>query len=154
MSARDLGFEQFTQALNFETLRPRREVLRDYREVVERAYTPAAYFGRVRRMAGALRFTNARIDMLRSGIVKNVAAAVRVCWAGGVRAAHGKREFWRTFIHAAWTDMRTLELVVPMLAAYVHLGPFARRMTAAIDRALAAQELSEANDPTELVAAE
>jgi radical SAM superfamily enzyme YgiQ (UPF0313 family) len=38
--------DQCTQGLNFETRRPREEILRDYRRIVEAIYDPAAYAGR------------------------------------------------------------------------------------------------------------
>ncbi|HET6922900.1 MAG TPA: radical SAM protein, partial [Anaeromyxobacteraceae bacterium] len=46
--------DQCTSGLNFETRRPRAEMLADYREVLARTYRPDAYFGRVRRVARQL----------------------------------------------------------------------------------------------------
>lgn len=47
--------DQMTGGLNFLTSRPRAEVLREYRAALERIYSPAAYFARVRRMLEWLR---------------------------------------------------------------------------------------------------
>ena len=46
--------DQCTAGLNFETARPRRDILVDYATVLERIYDPAAYFGRVRNVGRAL----------------------------------------------------------------------------------------------------
>src|SRR5256885_5505591 len=48
------GGDQCILGLNFETLRPRRDVLADYKSVIDRIYTPQAYFGRVTRAAQKL----------------------------------------------------------------------------------------------------
>jgi radical SAM superfamily enzyme YgiQ (UPF0313 family) len=48
------GGDQCILGLNFETLRPRRDVLADYKSLIDRIYTPKAYFGRVRRVAREL----------------------------------------------------------------------------------------------------
>jgi hypothetical protein len=48
------GCDQSILGLNFETLRPRRDVLADYKSVIDRIYTPQAYFGRVTRAARKL----------------------------------------------------------------------------------------------------
>ena len=40
--------------LNFKTLRPRQDVLADYAHILERIYDPAAYAGRLRRLAKML----------------------------------------------------------------------------------------------------
>ena len=53
-SPQDAG-DQCTIGLNFETKRPRRDVLADYRAVLAAVYDPSAYFGRVRRVARMLR---------------------------------------------------------------------------------------------------
>ncbi|MCW5744751.1 MAG: B12-binding domain-containing radical SAM protein [Alphaproteobacteria bacterium] len=50
--------DQCTGGLNFVTLRPKREVLADYRAVLQRVYEPAAFFARVRHVGRVLRRSN------------------------------------------------------------------------------------------------
>jgi Domain of unknown function (DUF4070)/Radical SAM superfamily len=50
--------DQCTQGLNFDTLRPRQEILCDYKRILERVYDPAAYTGRIRRLAAMLDNSN------------------------------------------------------------------------------------------------
>ena len=40
--------------LNFETLRPRQEILADYKSILERIYDPASFAGRLQRLAKML----------------------------------------------------------------------------------------------------
>ena len=46
--------DQCTMGLNFETLRPRQEILADYVHILERIYDPAAFAGRLQRLAKLL----------------------------------------------------------------------------------------------------
>src|SRR5208282_755096 len=46
--------DQCTAGLNFVTLRPRRDVLADFRDILERIYEPAAYFSRTQSVGRAL----------------------------------------------------------------------------------------------------
>lgn len=131
------GADQCTQGLNFETIRPRDEILEDFRKVVARTYSLESYHRRVRRLADLLRFENAKIDVFRSGFLKNAAFVVRLSWHMGVRARAGKRLYWGTILHAARRDPRTLEAVFLSLAAYAHTGPFSEHVLAAIDRRIA-----------------
>src|SRR5262249_18013457 len=45
------GGDQCVSGLNFETKRPRRDVLIDYRHVLDRIYSPDAFFERVQNVA-------------------------------------------------------------------------------------------------------
>lgn len=125
--------DQCTQGLNFETLRPREEILTDFRTVIARTYDERAYHLRVRRMADLMRFPDANIDVFRSGLLKNIAMFLRLSWHAGVRAERGKRLYWGTLWHALKRDPATFEAVFLSLAAYTHTGPFARSVLKAID---------------------
>ncbi|MBJ3775275.1 B12-binding domain-containing radical SAM protein [Acuticoccus sp. 2012] len=129
--------DQCTQGLNFDTLRPRAEILRDFRTVVARTYDLKAYHRRVRRLADLLRFDHANIDVLRSGFMKNALFVLRLSWVMGITAKEGKRLYWGTLLHAARRDTRSLEAVFLSLAAYTHTGPFSRDVLKAIDAKIA-----------------
>lgn len=130
----DATGDQCTMGLNFDTKRPRAEILADFRAVVISVYELRRYHERVRRMARLMRFDNAEIDLLRSGIVKNLTFALRLSYLMGVRATAGKRLYWGTLYQAVRHDIRTLEAVFLSLAAYLHVGPFSRTVVEAIDR--------------------
>ena len=48
------GMDQCTQGLNFDTLRPRRDILSDYKRVLEKVYDPVVYAKRLQRLAKLL----------------------------------------------------------------------------------------------------
>jgi len=45
---------------------------------------------------------------------------------------------WQTFMNCAKRDTSSARIAVQMIAAYAHLGPFSRKVIAAIDTRLAA----------------
>jgi hypothetical protein len=120
--------DQCTAGLNFDTNRPRRDVLRDYKNVLEAIYDPAAYFGRVRRVGRLLR--RGRSYQMISGDLRSF---VRLLWRIP-RAGHGvRRQLWSTLIDCLINNPRALPYVVKICALYLHLGPFARQVIAEID---------------------
>ncbi|MEM0906097.1 MAG: radical SAM protein [Pseudomonadota bacterium] len=144
--------DQCTQGLNFDTLRPREDILKDYLTVVQRVYEPSAFYRRVRRVADLMRFPASNIDLFRSGFSKNAMFVVRLCWWMGVRAPCAKRHFWRTLLYVAWRDHRALESVFLAIAAYAHIGPFSRTVVQSIEEKIADLKAAEANAEPALAA--
>lgn len=146
----DNGGDQCIAGLNFETARPRRDVLIDYKRILERIYDPAVYYARVRTVVGMLD----RPALDRS-------AAPRVTRVGGIRLAQWRllwRLLWRITLRqpnalvpfaralhlAATTNPRAVQTVGALAAFYLHLGPFSRFVIAALDRQIA---LADAEGP-------
>jgi radical SAM superfamily enzyme YgiQ (UPF0313 family) len=132
--------------LNFITRRPRRDVLIDYRTVVEKVYAPQAYFERVRIMGRTLNRANyTRLPLKKK--VKEASMLVRLIWQMGVRSRELRPYFWRTLIDVARHRMSSMEQVVTMMIVYMHLGPFSRYLVGEIDRQLAVEELAVESVP-------
>jgi hypothetical protein len=131
------GGDQCSTGLNFDTLRPLRDVLQDYRLILERIYEPAAYAARVDRLVGLLDRSGRERDLPdgdRRGKVSALESLHRI-----VTAIPPAREpFWRTFMGCAKSNPASVRIVVSLLMLYLHLGPFSRQVIAAIDRRIAA----------------
>jgi hypothetical protein len=55
-----------------------------------------------------------------------------------MRALPEVREpFWKTFVEVAKTNSGALRYIVMLMALYVHLGPFSKRVIGEIDRRMA-----------------
>ena len=120
--------DQCTAGLNFETTRPRREVLGDYGAVLKAIYDPAAYFGRVRRVGRILeRQRSHRI------VWKDLRSLARLAWRISDAGPGARRQFWSTILDCATHNPKALPYLIMMMALYLHLGPFARRVIAEID---------------------
>lgn len=141
--------DQCTGGLNFQTKRPRREVLGDYKAVLEAIYDPAAYFGRVRRVGRMLK--RRRSHRMVSGDLRSFA---RLLWRIR-RAGRGvRRQFWNTMLDCIIHNPRALPYLIMISALYLHLGPFARQVICEIDRQIQDVDLGRWHAPQGLQAAE
>lgn len=130
--------DQCTAGLNFTTLRPRRDILQDYKAVLEAVYRPAAYFGRVRTFGRMLRRPGHRATARPKVSSRERGALLRLMWQMTIHRSGLARHFWRTFIDIARHNPSALELVVIQMALYLHLGTFAKFVAREIDRQIAA----------------
>ena len=127
------GGDQCTTGLNFDTLRPLRAVLEDYKRVLNMIYQPAAYAGRLQRLASLLD---------RSGSHRSVPTGDLRGGVGTMELVHrivtalpeAREPFWRVFTTCARDNPNATRIIVGLMAMYLHLGPFSRRVIAEIDR--------------------
>jgi hypothetical protein len=135
------GGDQCILGLNFETLRPRRDVLADYKSVIDRIYTPKAYFGRVTRVARRLNcFWPPKREEAKSAW--RIAGLAPGDWAALFRlfrsAIIEQPLLLGYYIKALYTCARenpgALQAVGIMAAFYLHLGPFSRVVSEAMAR--------------------
>lgn len=144
--SRQIGGDQCVLGLNFETLRPRRDVLTDYRQVIKVIYSPSAYFARVRSLVGRVglwpphgerRAEKPRWHFL--GLSDKEWVSLARLLIGSCRA--GPRtlfEVIRLLLWAVRSDPRRLHLVGLHAAFYLHLGPFSRVASSEASRQIAA----------------
>lgn len=120
--------DQCTAGLNFETKRPRRDVLGDYKAVLEAIYDPVAFFGRVQRVGRMLR--RGRSHRMLPGDLRSFA---RLLWRIPRTGPGVRRQFWNTMLDCIIHNPTALPYVVMISSLYLHLGPFARQVIAEID---------------------
>jgi radical SAM superfamily enzyme YgiQ (UPF0313 family) len=139
-----IGGDQCTDGINFDTARPLRDVLMDYRQILESVYHPAAYAGRLDRLMTMLDRSRQRRELPAGDLrakVRALETVNRVVTA--IPEAH--EPLWRTFFNAARRDSSSARIAIAMIAAYAHLGPFSRQVIKAIDRRLAALDEQTSN---------
>jgi len=145
--------DQCTAGLNFTTKRPRAQILRDFRKIVDRVYAPEAYFGRVRKAASMLNMKGANGSIISAGLGHDLKLFGRLIWAMTVTRPEFRKPFWRTLIQTAVTNPRAVKPVLMLMALYVHLGPFSRFVVGQIDKQIDEVERGDWMAPA-LVAAE
>ncbi len=126
--------DQCTATLNFDTLRPLPEILRDYRRILERVYEPSAFAGRLERLSDMLDCAG------RPGLPegdKRLKASLGMVHEIISRMPEARQPFWQTFVKCGKSNPAALRYIVMLMAFYLHLGPFARKVIAAIDVRLA-----------------
>src|SRR3954451_14268086 len=132
-----IGADQCTAGINFDPVRPLRDILMDYKQVLERIYSPVAYARRVDRLMTLLDRSRMRHELAegdiraRLGVMETVHRVVTAL-------PEARGPLWQTFMNCAKRDTSSARIAVQMIAAYAHLGPFSRKVIAAIDQRLAA----------------
>ena len=134
--------DQCTATLNFDTLRPLREILLDYRRVLERVYEPSAFAGRLERLAGMLDRSGRPRDLPAGD--KRPRASLGMVHEIISRLPEARQPFWQTFVKCGKSNPAALRYIVMLMAFYLHLGPFARKVIATIDVRLAELDLAAA----------
>jgi radical SAM superfamily enzyme YgiQ (UPF0313 family) len=137
--------DQCTAGINFETARPRRDILSDYRTILANIYRPAAYYGRVRTVARLL--DRPALDRSASkdprpvglfGIeLRDLALLWRLVWRIALRQPGALWHFSRVFGECAWKNPRAVDYVGMLAAFYLHLWPFSRFVISVLDRQIA-----------------
>jgi transposase len=128
--------DQCTLGCNFDTKRPLRDILVDYKAVLGHVFNPTAYAGRLSRLAVMLDRSDRRRDLPDGDMRKRL---------GGIDSVHGimralpevREPFWKTFVEVAKTNPAALRYIVMLMALYMHLGPFSKRVISEIDRRIA-----------------
>jgi hypothetical protein len=124
--------DQLASGLNFETKRPRLDILRDFRRVLATSYTPEAYCGRIDRLVSLLDCSGRRHEMAKGdpraklGTVNIVQEILR-------RMPEHRDLFWRTFTNCLNKNPGALRAVVILMGFYLHIGPYTRFAIQQID---------------------
>ncbi|MDD1533795.1 MULTISPECIES: B12-binding domain-containing radical SAM protein [unclassified Bradyrhizobium] len=134
-----IGADQCTAGINFDPVRPLREILTDYKRVLEHIYSPAAYAGRIERLMTLLDRSRQRSE-LTEGDIRSKLGAMETVHKVVTALPEARGPLWQAFMNCAKRDTSSARIAVQMIAAYAHLGPYSRKVIAAIDSRLAAIE--------------
>jgi hypothetical protein len=140
--------DQMAGGLNFETKRPRLEVMRDFRYVLDAIYSAEAYCGRIDRLVSLLNCADRRRE-LPKGDRRAALGTFNVVHEILSRMPEHRERFWRTFTNCLNTNPGALRAVVTLMGFYLHIGPYARFAVEQIDRQIALLE-SEGFVPAQL----
>ncbi len=152
--------DQSTSGLNFETARPRRDILTDYKTILASIYRPITYYRRVRTVARLLdrpvldRSASKDIPLPRVfGIPRRDFALLwRLVRRIAVRQPAALGPFCKAVYECARENPRVLEYVGILAAFYLHLGPFSRLVVSLVDRQIAEIDAGKWQPPQSPVA--
>ena len=112
--------DQTTTGLNFITSRPRAQVLGDFLHVLQSVYSTRNYFDRCLRVSKVLRlrprFKAPWKIKLRHGL-----AFLKIVGKVGLRPSTSYY-FWRNFFAVLFTRVSSIEMVVSLMAMYLHFS--------------------------------
>jgi len=138
----DRAGDQCSLGINFAPERPLREILTDYKRILESVYSPRAYAGRLDRLATMLDRSGRQRDLHEGDARRRMGSLATVHRI--VNAVPEARElFWNTFTRCARANPAALRYIVLMMAIYMYLGPFSQRVIGMIDRRIAALDAAE-----------
>jgi radical SAM superfamily enzyme YgiQ (UPF0313 family) len=135
----DVSADQCTMGLNFETLRPREEILADYKRVLERIYDPAAFARRLQRLAKMLD-NSGRKQRMRAEFSRQRFGNLEVLHQIMSNLPEPREAFRRALAECMSSNPDSIRYIVLMMAFYLHVGPFARDVIARIENMLATLE--------------
>jgi hypothetical protein len=138
--------DQCTGGLNFVTKRPRVDVLRDYRRVIDESFAPKAYFNRVLEVGTKLDCSQKKLKVPLRQTVKDVGVFFRLLYRMGVLPSY-RGMFWRTLTKLIWRNPRSLRYSVALLALYLHFGDFRNYLVARLGEEIQAAEQADAAQP-------
>jgi hypothetical protein len=134
------GGDQCTSGLNFDTIRPRKDILTDYRAILEQVYDPVAFAGRIKRLSALLDRSKSQRDAPK-GDRKHSVGTIETIHRIVNQLPEARDVLWEAFMHCAKTNPAALRFIVQLMAFYLHVGPFSRRVMADIDRQIMDAEL-------------
>ena len=129
--------DQCTAGLNFVLKRPRRDALEDYRNVLARIFAPAAYFARVRDVAGSLKMPKRSPRAVFDSLYRESGRFLRLIWRITLSRPDMRGEMWTMLFHILRTNPLGITPAMRLTALYVHLGPFSRFVIGRIDAQIA-----------------
>ncbi len=126
--------DQCTLGLNYDTLRPRKEILTDYRDILQKAYEPEAFAGRLRKLVTLLD-NSTRVHQSATGDTRRKfqSTVARII----ERLPGARDEFKQILVQCATQNPSSLRTIVTLMAFYLHLGPFSRHVIEQIDHRIA-----------------
>jgi hypothetical protein len=115
------GGDQCSDGLNFDTRRPRQEILADFANVLEQVYAPKAYFARVREVGRCLRMA----DRGRPPSTQDYFRLAQTLWRISLKQPRIIPQVFLNLRDCLKTNPGALQSVMAMTVMYLHLGPFA-----------------------------
>ena len=114
---------QCVAGLNFTTLRPRFNILKDFRRVVEEALRPEKYFGRVLRLALMQDCSKKHLKIPFRHHMRDLRSLFRLIRGMGA-AKETRFQFWKVLLTCGLRNPRSLRNAVSLMALYLHFGTF------------------------------
>jgi radical SAM superfamily enzyme YgiQ (UPF0313 family) len=137
----DIKGDQCTAGLNFVMLRARRDALTDYRTVLDRIFSPVAYFDRVRDVGLSLKMPKRSLRVALGGTFREFGRFLRLITRVTLYRPDMRAQAWRTLVTILLRNPTAVTSAMRLTAFYVHLGPFSRFVVGRIDAQIEAIDM-------------
>jgi hypothetical protein len=127
---------QCTSGLNFKTLRPRIEILKDFRRVISETFSADKYFGRVKRLVLQLNCKGRELNLPLANRIREARAFFTLPFKMGFQK--GLRRLYFSVIFAClFRNPGALNNAVSLMALYLHFGKFRGEVLVKLDAEIA-----------------
>lgn len=119
-----MEIDQMTSGLNFQTIRPRSSILKDYVSILNEIYDSENYYKRLTYLGLNLKTCYKH----KPGVIKKIrlfGSFLRVCGKVGFNRRTGML-FWKLLFILSFKNPKALESVVGFAAMYIHLAKHTR----------------------------
>lgn len=130
--------DQCTGGLNFQTIRPRRDIMRDYKAVLESVFAPKSFFARLRHIIDVLERPALPHKVNVREEARNLRTLFRLVVEITFRRPEMRREFWAFLLYAVRKNPRALLTGITNVLAYMHVSRFSRYVEDEMGRRIAA----------------
>jgi radical SAM superfamily enzyme YgiQ (UPF0313 family) len=132
-SSQEGAGDQCVVGVNYEPKRPRIDILRDYKRVLQEIYDPEAFCVRLERLASLLDCSGRRKELPEGDIRRRMSTA-RMVHDLLSRLPEGRERFWKTFTTCMSSNPQSVRAIVTLMAFYLHVGPYSRSVIKQIER--------------------
>ncbi len=136
--------DQCLFGLNYETSRPREDILNDFKQILSEAYQPKQYFNRIRQLIPLLDCSRKQLNLPLKSHLKNLRGFIRLITAMGLKAPY-RKHFWRTLLSCFFRNRKALRYAVVLMALYLHFGFFIEQVLERIGQDLSLLALKTAD---------
>src|SRR5262249_43731691 len=138
--------DQCAHGLNFDTLRPRREILLDYKRKLEQVYHPIAYLKRLRRLTMLLDNAN-RGGRIHAGDARNRFGSSQMLHRLIANLPEPRDAFWQAIVECAAANPTSARYIVTLMTFYLHLGPFSRFVIQSLEQKIGQLDAGPSSAP-------
>jgi len=110
--------DQLTSGLNFITVRPRIDILKDYVRIINYIYNPKHYYERIITTGLNLRPANKYKPSI-TNILKSIKAFLKLCKKVGFNKTTGWL-YWKMFMKIIFKNPKAIEATVNLAAMFIH----------------------------------
>ncbi len=123
---------QCTTGLNFTTLRPRMDILKEFHRVISESFSAEKYFGRVRRLALQLNCKGKKLNLPLSNRLREARAFFILPFKMGYQKGL-RRLYFSVIFTCLFRNPRALNKAISLMALYLHFGKFRGEVLARLD---------------------
>jgi radical SAM superfamily enzyme YgiQ (UPF0313 family) len=138
--------------LNFDTMRPRVDILRDFADILTRQYEPRAYFARLRRAVIPMQRIKLPAWIAVRDSLREIDRFFKLMWEVTVHRPDMRKHVWKLLLECFVRNPNAVRNIMVMVVFYLYLAPLSRFWIAETNRQIKAIETGTWQPPRKATA--